>query len=252
MKYNLDYIAHNNKLRVVNPKLKILYTFLTLIISLFSKNIFVPLIAFLVSSYLIIFRARVPVKIYLYLLLPTIAFALFNLIFMSFWYGKIVIFKIFFITFKLEGLKQGILIFFRILGGVSTMLFLALTTPIIELFYVLRRYLPKEFIDIALMMYKFIFDLLDTFLTMKNAQETRLGYKDVKTSYKSLGMLMSNLFIRTYEKSEKIYISMASRGYDGDIRILTELPNLKLKNLFIVLLFEFLLALLALTLPPLL
>ncbi|WP_457611727.1 cobalt ECF transporter T component CbiQ [Methanocaldococcus sp.] len=251
MKYNLDYIVYSNNLRKVNAKPKILYTIVSLLISLFSKNILVPFIIFLVSSYLIIFKAKIQKKIYFYLLLPAVGFALFNLIFMSVWYGETVIFKLFIFEFKKEGFLQGLLIFFRILGGVSTMLFLALTTPTIEIFYSLKKYLPKEFLDIAMMMYRYIFVLLDNFLTMKFAQETRLGFKDLKSSYKALGMIMANLFIRTYDKGEKLYIAMESRGYDGNIKILSEIPNPKLKDILIILIFELFLLILSL-LPPLL
>ncbi len=243
MKYSIDSIAFTNNLKDVNPKLKVLFSLLTLLVIVFSKSFIAPLLVFLISSYLIIFKAKVPAKVYFYLLLPAIGFGLFTVVFMGFWYGSEKIFSINLgfieIGFTKEGLNQGILVFSRMLGGVSTMLFLALTTPMTQLFYVLRWLkLPKEFVDIAMMMYRYIFVLLDEFITMKNAQETRLGHKDIKTSYKSLGLLMANLFIRTWEKGEKLFITMSSRGYDGEIKVLKEIENPKLIYVIGIIIFE--------------
>jgi cobalt/nickel transport system permease protein len=50
----------------------------------------------------------------------------------------------------------------------------------------------------------------------------RLGYKDFKTSFRSMVMLGTNLFIRSWEQGEKIFVSMNSRCYDGKLMMLDE------------------------------
>ena len=52
---------------------------------------------------------------------------------------------------------------------------------------------------------------------MKKAQETRLGYNGYKTSFKSVAMLGSNIFLRSMDKAESLQHSLDSRGYDGEI-----------------------------------
>jgi cobalt/nickel transport system permease protein len=242
----IDNIAFNNNLRNVNPKLKVIFAILSLFVCVASKSVVVPLIITLIMIYLTLFKAKVPKKIYLTLLSPAVGFGLFTLIFMAFWYGETSLysFKIFGFTvgFYKEGLEMGFLVFSRMLGGVASTLFLALTTPMTEIFYILRALgLPSVVVDIAMMMYRYIFVLLDELIRMQNAQETRLGYKDLKTSYKSLGMLASNLFIRTWERGEQLFITMSSRCYDGELKTLGKIENPKLIYVIGILLFEILL-----------
>ena len=54
---------------------------------------------------------------------------------------------------------------------------------------------------------------------MKNAQESRLGYRGTKSTYKSLGSLFSNLFLVSLTKSEKLQYALDSRGFTGEIPI---------------------------------
>ena len=79
----------------------------------------------------------------------------------------------------------------------------------------------------------------------ENAQKTRLGYRNLKTTYKSLGLLASNLFIRTWDRGETLFITMSSRGYNGDLKILGKIENPELKYLLMIGLFEIILIALA-------
>ena len=80
---------------------------------------------------------------------------------------------------------------------------------------------------------------------MYHSQETRLGYSSIKKSFKSLGMLGSNLFIRSWIKGEQAYIAMESRCYNGSIKTLQEPESIKkigTRNILLLLLFEILLS----------
>nr|WP_048056464.1 cobalt ECF transporter T component CbiQ [Methanocaldococcus fervens] len=246
MQNTIDNIAFNNNLRNINPKLKVIFAILSLFVCVASKSIVVPLIIAAVMIYLTLFKAKVPKKVYLTLFLPVVGFGLFTLVFMGFWYGEEIIcsFKIlnFTVGFYKDGLGMGLLVFSRMLGGVASTLFLALTTPMTEIFYILRSLgLPSVVVDIAMMMYRYIFVLLDELIKMQNAQETRLGYRNLKTAYKSLGMLASHLFIRTWEKGERLFITMSSRCYDGELKPLGEIENPKLIYIIGIVLFEIIL-----------
>ncbi|XRP97119.1 cobalt ECF transporter T component CbiQ [Methanocaldococcus sp. 16A] len=245
--YILDDIAHKNRLLKVNPKLKVIFALLLLLISLFSKSFVVPILIFAIMFILTLYALDKKVyPIYLGLIGSIIAFGFFNLIFMGVWYGNDVIFKLGFITFKKTGLNMGILVFSRILGCSSCMLFMALTTPIHQLFKILQELkFPSIFIDMVLMMYRYIFVLLDEFINMKNAAEVKLGFKNIKTSYKSLGIVLANLFIRAWNKGEKIYIAMESRNYNGTFKTLEDIDNPKSIYIIVVILIGLFLILLA-------
>ena len=239
----IDNIAFSNKLRNTNPKLKFLFSMLSLFICVFSKSIIVLTIVAVVVIYLTLFKAKVPKRLYLKLMLPPIGFGLMYCAFMAvmsgqseFWSFNVFGYKI---PIYIEGLNIAILIVGKVISCTACTLFLALTTPMTEIFYILRSLgLPSVVVDIAMMMYRYIFVLLDELIRMQNAQETRLGYKDLKTTYKSLGILASNLFIRTWERGEKLFITMSSRGYDGELKTLGEIENPKLVYIIGILLFE--------------
>jgi cobalt/nickel transport system permease protein len=81
---------------------------------------------------------------------------------------------------------------------------------------------PKLIVELMGLIYRSIFVLLETADTMFTAQNSRLGYSDLKSGYRSLAALASTLFIRAYKKSDQLYIALESRGYDGEINVLEE------------------------------
>ena len=125
--------------------------------------------------------------------------------------------------------------------GFTCLAFLALTTPMTELFSVLEFFkIPKIVLELAMLMYRYIFLFLDEAINMYHAQETRLGYSSLKKSVKSMGMLGSNLFIRTWLKGEQAYIAMESRCYDGSIKTLKQpdIRSIGTRNFVFLMFFE--------------
>ncbi|MDP3624848.1 MAG: cobalt ECF transporter T component CbiQ, partial [Methanobacteriaceae archaeon] len=219
----LDNFAHHNELRGTNVHFKVLFALLTMLVSLISTSPVVPIIITFLMSFLIIFKAKIPWKFYLKFLTIPFIFGFLTFVFMALFFGvgtTIYEFNIFNLAVTVDGFNLGLLVFARIMGGFSCMAFLALTTPMTELFSVLETFkIPKIVLEIAMMMYRYIFVFLNEALNMYYAQQTRLGYQSFKTTYKSLGMLASNLFIRSWIKGERVYVSMESRGYNGSLYI---------------------------------
>ncbi len=241
----LDNYAHSNQLKNTNVHFKVLFAILTLIVSLMSTSPVIPIIITFFMTYLIIFKAKISWKFYLKFFCIPLIFGFLTFIYMTFFFvSGVSIFNlgIFNLTVTVDGFNQGLLVFARMIGGFSCMAFLALTTPMTELFSVLETFkIPKIVLEIAMMMYRFIFVFLDEAINMYHAQQTRLGYQSIRSSYKSMGMLASNLFIRTWIKGELIYVSMESRGYNGSLYINNYHNGIGLKNLTILVLFESLL-----------
>ena len=68
-----------------------------------------------------------------------------------------------------------------------------------EIFKVLEDFkFPKVMLEISMLMYRYIFVSLDEAVTMYHSQQTRLGYTSLKKSYKSMGILIANIFIKTW------------------------------------------------------
>jgi len=218
----LDSYAHSNGLRNVNPYFKVLFALITMIISLISTSPIIPLTIFILLSFLIVYKAKIPIKFYLKFLTIPLIFAVITFIFMTIFFGvgmHIFELGIFNLAVTADGFNTGFLVFARILGGFSCLAFLALTTPMTELFAILEDIkIPKIVVELAMLMYRYIFVFLDEAINMYHSQQTRNGYSTIIKSYKSMGMLMSSLFIKTWISGEQTFVAMESRCYGGSMK----------------------------------
>lgn len=119
------------------------------------------------------------------------------------------------------GLIQALNIFTKAMGVIGSVYFLVMNTPMTDINLALgRMHVPTLFVELMELVYRFIFILTETAENIKVAQNSRLGYIDIRTSYKSTGDLVSRLFISSYKKADHIYNALESRGYDGEIKTL--------------------------------
>jgi cobalt/nickel transport system permease protein len=120
-----------------------------------------------------------------------------------------------------DGFNRGILVLAKTMGGFSCLAFLVLTTPMNRLFGICSDIkIPQIVTDLAILMYRYIFLFFDVTLNIYHSQRTRLGYQGYMNSFKCLGTLAGMVFIRTWEQGEGAYDALASRGYDGEIKLL--------------------------------
>jgi cobalt/nickel transport system permease protein len=241
----LDNYAHSNGLKELNTLFKVMFAILTMLVSLVSTSPVVPLIITFVMSFIIIFFAEIPWKFYLKFLVVPFSFAFITFIFMAFFFGvgvHIFDLGIFNLAVTQDGFNLGLLLLCRVMGGFTCLAFLSLTVPMTELFSQLERIrIPQIVTELAMLMYRYIFLFLDEGINMYHAQETRLGYVSHRKSFKSMGMLGSNLFIKTWIKGEQAHVAMESRCYDGSIKTLKEpetMSGIGIRNMFLLMLFE--------------
>lgn len=130
----------------------------------------------------------------------------------------VVHFKLFALTAWREGATQGALLFLRIMASVTFATLLAFSTPMIEILETLRRCkVPGAIIDIADLMYRYIFIVQRTAHTMRCAQLSRLGdtgswiHRAADT-----GCIASSILIQSLDRSTRIYHAMLARGYCED------------------------------------
>jgi cobalt/nickel transport system permease protein len=109
----------------------------------------------------------------------------------------------------------------RALGCAAAMNFLALSTPLVDLVELMRRMrVPPVLIDLASVMYRFVFVLLESMQRMYTAQQSRLGYATRRAALRSSGLLASRLFVDAYQRSRRMQTALESRGYTDDLRVL--------------------------------
>lgn len=223
MKFDMDYIAHNNNLTEANPYYKLFIAIILLAVTLVLDNLYFDVFIFVVMSIVILAVAKISFKSYLKFLSIPMAFLIITCLFLLFFFGKgEVIYEtgIFGIVVTTDSFHYALYTFMRVLGCFPCLGFLALTTPIAKILHCLETLkVPKIIIEIALLMYNTIFIFLNEIDTMKKAQETRLGYHSYFSSFKSLGALASTIFLRSLDKSETLQHSLDSRGYTGELPV---------------------------------
>uniref|UniRef100_A0A7C4UCH4 Cobalt ECF transporter T component CbiQ n=1 Tax=candidate division WOR-3 bacterium TaxID=2052148 RepID=A0A7C4UCH4_UNCW3 len=82
---------------------------------------------------------------------------------------------------------------------------------------------PDIFIQILSFMYRYLFVIIDEMERLRLGWDTRYFGKRFFLQIKTFANIIGILFIRSYERGERIYTSMLSRGFDGEIRNLNEI-----------------------------
>jgi cobalt/nickel transport system permease protein len=133
------------------------------------------------------------------------------------------------ITISAPGVARFGAILIKSWLSVQVALLLAMTTPFADLLWALGSLrVPGALITIISFMYRYLFTLREEADRLIRARTARSAAQD---GYRSGGGLMwraqvaggmvGNLFLRSYERSERVYAAMLARGYHGQMRIMT-------------------------------
>jgi len=136
-----------------------------------------------------------------------------------------------------DGLRLAALVSLRSLAAVSCLAFLILTTPVPALLWLAQRLgLPQPLLELAYLMHRLVFVVLERALAAHQAQAARLGQRTLGTSIRSLGLLFGGLFLRSLERGRRLERGLAARGYRGEFHFinLNRQATLSVKNLFLV------------------
>ena len=225
MEENLDYYAQTNALRDVNCYLKLALGLGAILICIASPAPLAPLFILLTLSAITLIIAKIPVRVYVELLHIPVIFALSSVIVILFLSGggdTILTFTVANIplTITTGSANLATLVLVRTFGGMCGLFFIALTTPMIELFSVMHKlHVPQVVVDLSMLMYHFIFVFIAQTVAIHNAQTIRHGYTTAKRSLNSMAMLGAMLFIRGWKEAEDLIIAMDSRCYDGKLAL---------------------------------
>jgi cobalt/nickel transport system permease protein len=137
-------------------------------------------------------------------------------------------------TASREGVEAVVTILARSWIAVAVAVLLTATTPVVELLHALRSLgLPRILVATVSFAYRYFFVLADEAVRMMRARESRSPQSPGARSGGSLtwrarvtGHMVGSLFVRSLERSERIYAAMLSRGYDGEARFLRLAPPL--------------------------
>lgn len=115
--------------------------------------------------------------------------------------------------------------------AVQAAILMAMTTHFTDLLWALGALkVPRVLIAVISFMYRYIFILADEALRLTRARDSRSANPDGKGGGSLVwrasvtGGMIGSLFLRSFERSERVYMAMVSRGYEGELRLLSPPP----------------------------
>ncbi len=121
----------------------------------------------------------------------------------------------------------------------QTALLLSLTTPFTELLWAFAALkLPAPLVAILSFMYRYLFVLREESERLLRARTSRSAgkksYGGLRWQARTAGSMVGNLFLRSYERSERVQAAMSARGYRGQIPVFEKKP-LPTREIFVML-----------------
>lgn len=226
----IDDYAYNNKLSKANPNVKFSIGMLLLILSLINPYNIISVSIIFIMSIVIVGVAKIQIKDYIHFIKIPLIFLVISIfmILFSFTQSKeLLLYSIkigsLYIGISNESIDTAIHLLFRSLSCLTCIYFIMLTTPFNQLIFILKKmHLPDVFLEISMLMYRFIFIFLEEVADIKKSQELKFGYINLKNAYQSFGLLVNMLFKRMMIRYDEMSIALDMKLYDGTFHIIEE------------------------------
>ena len=215
------FACRDNVLTRMDPRPKFLIALVTIVLVVLCSKVFMPvlvlvlcqgaLVALRIPFRLVLMRLAAPLGIVVVLMALQAFTVTGTELFSTSLFGR-------HLVASWEGLNRGLLLSARVLAAVSVMVLLSSVTPAHKIFHALRCFgLPEAWVEIALLMYRYTFALVDQACDVAAAQRVRLGYSTARRSLSSAGVLAGTVLIRSIDQAMRTHEAMTLRGYQGTI-----------------------------------
>lgn len=138
------------------------------------------------------------------------------------------------LTVSAEGLARFVSVALKSWLSVQAAIVLAACTPFPDLLMAMRAVgIPRLLVAMFGLTWRYLFVLADEALRLMRARAARSGEGAAADPERSrrvggsvawrarvAGGMAGSLFLRAFERSDRIYVAMLSRGYDGEVRSL--------------------------------
>jgi len=122
-----------------------------------------------------------------------------------------------------EGLATALNVLVKAVLCVFALLLLVSTTRFDRLLRSLEKlWVPRAILLILSFLYRYLFILVDEVMHMKRARDAR-SVNPRRLQVRAAAGMAGVLFLRTYERAERVYQAMVARGFDGEVRVLQPL-----------------------------
>lgn len=217
------YASLDSPLHRFDPRAKII-AFLFLIFSVvLIPDLKIAFIGLFFAIFLLVL-SRIPITFVLSYMKWVAMFVLSFFIILAFTFPGVEIAKFYFLSITAEGLYVGSLITLRAFSAIILIFLMIGTMRFDTTIKALDRLkVPNPLVQMLMFTYRYIFVFVDEFQRIWTAMESR-GFKLRTTLYalRTIGKAMGMLFIRSYERAERVYNAMRSRGYTGNPKTLGE------------------------------
>jgi cobalt/nickel transport system permease protein len=213
------FTYRDNVLTRIDPRAKLLIAFAALVAVVTAGHTTLPLLFFGLCLGAVA-ALRIPARLVAVRLAAPLAIVAILVVLQTFVTGSTPIYTFtlagWHLTANAEGLHQGTLLGSRVLGAVSVVFLLSLVTPAHRIFQALRWFgISRNWLEIAILMYRYIFVLMDRVANIAAAQKLRLGYTTRGRALRSFTTLAGSTIIHSFEQAERTNDAMRLRGYRG-------------------------------------
>ena len=234
------FTYRDNALTRIDPRVKLLVAVAALVAVVTSARPFLPLALFVLCLGTVA-ALRVPARLVALRLAAPLSTVAVLIVIQTFTTGTTPLFTLslggWTFTARAEGLKLGLLLGARVLGALSIVLLLGIATPAHRIFQALRSFrISKEWVEIAILMYRYIFVLMDRAGDLAAAQRLRLGYTARGRALASFAALAGATVVHSFEQAGRTHDAMRLRGYRGTMPF-GPLPALGHRDIMLIALF---------------
>lgn len=117
-----------------------------------------------------------------------------------------------------EGLDVFLSIMTKAFLSILALIVLSATTALPSLLGGMERLgLPRVMVMILSFMYRYLFVLVEEVERLRQARDSRNFGGKRRHQLRSVGHMVGTLFIRSYERAERVYAAMLARGFEGRV-----------------------------------
>ncbi len=217
------YSALDSPMHRFDPRAKIIAFLILIFAVVLLPDLKLAFIGF-IGAVLFLIASKLPLRFALQHIKWVFLFVVPFIVIMPFTVDGTEIFSFYGLTMTYEGLEYGILVAVRAISAVILVLPMIATTRFdITIKALDRLKMPNMLVQMFMFTYRYIFVFVVEFQRTWRAMVAR-GFK-LKTSLyalKTIGKALGMLFVRSYERGDRVYQALRSRGYTGSPRTLVE------------------------------
>lgn len=229
----IDKLSYSNKMVCIHPLEKVLLSLVPLGGILFSGSFVLPVLVFFSMLFFIIVLAGISRHILSRLFLVPMVFICMSLI--PFIFSIDIGGEKGAAYLSEDGIRKALFLLVKSLSSISCFYFLILSTPLEQIDYLMGKLkISSLFREILILLYRFIFLLIEMVNQIYVSQRQRAGYVNLKGSLKSVSLLSASVLSRSVRYCRQAHLAVMSRGGDSDFSFLGKDYCLSVRNLFFI------------------